>query len=256
MNQWHASLFTGLFTRFGPMLPRPHDPAFALSSGVAASWLPHRETTTSSGIGWDEAAAEGACVGEAIERLQCGPLSDDLLVGARFDAWPLPEPAIAPATWVLFHPDQYRQPGFPFQPLTGESLCDWVCCRRVITGEPWWIPAELAYLHQPAGQIRLVMSVHKRKHTYGRACLQFRFGQSASHQVADCLRAGPAGLPEKGLKPGQQFRFHRDTEPHRAGIFIVLHGVTHCRIVTPDWGAVKQGGAVCLAACAALCSGC
>jgi len=151
MNQWHASLFTGLFTRFGPMLPRPHDPAFALSSGVAASWLPHRETTTSSGIGWDEAAAEGACVGEAIERLQCGPLSDDLLVRARFDAWPLPEPAIAPATWVLFHPDQYRQPGFPFQPLTGESLCDWVCCRRVITGEPWWIPAELAYLHQPAG---------------------------------------------------------------------------------------------------------
>jgi len=100
------------------------------------------------------------------------------------------------------------------------------------------------YLHQPAGQIRLVMSVHKRKHTYGRACLQFRFGQSASHQVADCLRAGPAGLPEKGLKPGQQFRFHRDTDPHRAGIFVVVHGVTHCRIVTPAGPLVKRDGAV------------
>ena len=76
MTDWHASLFTGLFTRFGAMPARPHDPAFALSSGEAASWLPHHETSTASGIGMDQTAADGACVGEAIERLQCGPLPD------------------------------------------------------------------------------------------------------------------------------------------------------------------------------------
>src|SRR5438874_2314703 len=104
MNHWHASLFTGLFTRFGPMPARPHDPACALASGAVATGLPGHDEATASGIGWDEASAEGACVGEAIERLQVGPLPDDALVTARFDRWPLTEPAIDPAKWVLFHP--------------------------------------------------------------------------------------------------------------------------------------------------------
>ena len=113
MSDWHSSLFTGLFTQFGPLPSRPHDPACALSSGTTASWLPHREVGTASGIGWDAAAAEGACVGEAIERLQSGPLPGDTIVQARFDQWTLPEPAIDSLKWVLFHADQYRQAGFP-----------------------------------------------------------------------------------------------------------------------------------------------
>src|SRR5438128_8951296 len=87
MTPWHTSPFTGLFTDFGPILSRPHDPACALSSGVVASWLAQHETATGSGIGWDNAAAEGACVGEAIERLQCSPLPDDGTTIARHDRW-------------------------------------------------------------------------------------------------------------------------------------------------------------------------
>ncbi len=151
MSDWPTSLFTGLFTRFGPTPARPHDPAFALCAGLAASWLPHHEISSASGIGADQAAADGACVGEAIERLQAGPLPSDAFVTARYGDWPLSEPAVDPARWVLFHADQYAAVGFPFTPLTTETECAWVCCRQAITGEPWWVPAELAYLHQPAG---------------------------------------------------------------------------------------------------------
>jgi ribosomal protein S12 methylthiotransferase accessory factor len=153
MTAWHASLFTGLFTQFGPLPSRPHDPVCALFSGTTASWLPHHEVGTASGIGWDAAAAEGACIGEAIERLQCGPLPDDAIVRARYDDWSMPEPAVDPAKWVLFHADQYRQQGFPFQPLTHDTVGDWVCCRQALTGDPWWVPAEMVYLHQPAGHL-------------------------------------------------------------------------------------------------------
>ncbi len=151
MSAWHSSLFTGLFTRFGPISPRPYDPACTLCNGLAASWFGHAEGVPGSGIGWDEASAEGACVGEAIERLQAASLPDDVLLRASFDAWPLREPAIDPAKWVLFHPEQYRQPGFPFQPLTRETVCSWVCFRQALTGTPHWLPAEIAYLDLPDG---------------------------------------------------------------------------------------------------------
>ena len=83
--------------------------------------------------------------------MQCSPLPDEGTTIARYDRWPLPEAAVDPATWVLFHADQHRRPGFPFHPLTRETECAWVCCRQAITGEAWWVPAELVYLHQPAG---------------------------------------------------------------------------------------------------------
>ena len=151
MSTWHTNPFTGLFTHFGPMASRPHDPACALSSGTVGSGLFAHDEATASGIGWDEASAEGACLGEAIERLQANPLPDDAFVTARFDRWPLSEPAIDPAQWVLFHAEQYLQADFPFRPLTRETECAWVCCRQAPTGEPWWVPAELVYLHKPNG---------------------------------------------------------------------------------------------------------
>jgi len=74
MSAWYASAYTGLFTHFGKMSPRPHDPPTALCSGKAAAWTGVNEPVTASGIGWDDAGAEGACIGEAIERLQACPL--------------------------------------------------------------------------------------------------------------------------------------------------------------------------------------
>jgi ribosomal protein S12 methylthiotransferase accessory factor len=153
MTAWYASAFTGLFTRFGPLPPRPYDPPLALCSGAPAAWAGPAPGAEASGIGWDAAEAEAACAGEAIERLQAYPLPDDQAIEASYDAWPLAEPAVPPDRWVLFHPEQYRQPGFPFAPLTGATLCPWVCCRQAGTGLPWWVPAELAYLNLPPGVV-------------------------------------------------------------------------------------------------------
>jgi ribosomal protein S12 methylthiotransferase accessory factor len=151
MTPWYASAYTGLLTRFGAIAPRPHDPPLPAWSGEAPAWLPGGPLVNASGIGWDEETAEAACVGETIERLQATPLPEDGLLQARHDAWPRSEPAVDPAQWVLFQDEQYRQADFPFEPLTPATLCDWICCRRALTGTAWWVPADLVYLHLPAG---------------------------------------------------------------------------------------------------------
>ncbi len=147
MTAWYASPYTGLFRQIGVLAPRPHDPPLSLCSGSAGSWRDDQADVAASGIGWEDSHAEAACVGEAIERLQAYPLPDDHLVEASYTRWPLTEPAVPPGAWVLFHAEQYRQPGFPFEPLMPRSVCRWVCCRRADDGSPCWAPAELVYLH-------------------------------------------------------------------------------------------------------------
>ena len=147
MTAWTRNLYTGLFRSFGAIPPRPHDPAVVTVAGEAAPWRDTDPPTDASGIGWDEASAEAACVGEAIERLQTYPLPDDRLLEASYADWPLAEPAVAPDRWVLFRAEQHRQAGFPFVPFTAASKVDWVCCRQALTGSPWWVPSEMVYLH-------------------------------------------------------------------------------------------------------------
>jgi ribosomal protein S12 methylthiotransferase accessory factor len=153
MTPWYASLYTGLFRSFGPFAPQPHDPRLALFAGSAAPWLDQEKqnvplSVEASGIGWDAEAAEGACAGEAIERLHAYPAADDQLVTASYAHWPLDEPAVSPERWVLFHPEQYKQAGFAFEPLISETTCDWVCGRQALTGEPRWVPADFVFLHR------------------------------------------------------------------------------------------------------------
>jgi ribosomal protein S12 methylthiotransferase accessory factor len=152
MNDWAASRFTGIVTQASAIPRRAHDPVCAVASATAPAELSAHEPATASGIGWDANHAEAACIGEAIERWQARPLPDDQRLSARFDRWPLDEPAVDPATWVLFHEDQYRQPGFPYRPLKRDSECVWVCCREARTGSPRWAPSEFVYLHDPPGQ--------------------------------------------------------------------------------------------------------
>src|SRR5207248_10763594 len=96
--------------------------------------------------------AELACAGEAIERVLAYPLPCDQVVEASYDSWPLDEPAVPPDRWVLFHPEQYALPGFPFEPLTPATRCRWACCRQAGTGEPRWVPEELVYLFARPGR--------------------------------------------------------------------------------------------------------
>jgi ribosomal protein S12 methylthiotransferase accessory factor len=149
MSDWQTSLFTGIFTRFSKLTPRPHDPDCALASGITIAG--DGDGATASGIGWDDAMAQGACVGEAIERMHGAPACDDRLVSATFANWPLADAAIDPLRWVLFHAEQTAVDGFPFRPFTHDTLCEWVCCRDAQTGEPGWAPAEMVYLHMPNG---------------------------------------------------------------------------------------------------------
>jgi ribosomal protein S12 methylthiotransferase accessory factor len=149
---WYDSRYTGLFTEVGPVARQAHDPDVPIWAGVAPLPDPGAAAPASGGAGWDEAAAEAAGVGEAIERWQSWPLPCDQALESRFDAWPLDEPAVAPGRWVLFHPEQYALAGFPYVPFTTATVCRWVCFRQACSGQPCWVPEELAYLTLPRGR--------------------------------------------------------------------------------------------------------
>jgi ribosomal protein S12 methylthiotransferase accessory factor len=152
---WYASPYTGLFVESGATPREAHDPDVPAWSGVAPLPGPGAVLPATGGAGWDESSAEAAGVGEAVERWQCWPLPCDRTVEASFADWPLDEPAVAPSRWVLFHAEQYAQPGFPYEPFTPTTVCRWVCFRQAFSGAPWWVPQELAYLSLPRSRAHL-----------------------------------------------------------------------------------------------------
>src|SRR5262249_13596312 len=83
---------------------------------------------------------------------QPAPLPQDRFVESSFANWPLDEPAVGPDRWVMFHPDQYRWEGFPFEPFTPTTVCRWYACRDAVSGLPAWVPEELIFLHPRAGE--------------------------------------------------------------------------------------------------------
>ena len=148
---WPLSRYSGLFREHGAVPLRPHDPWVPIWSGTVAHRDPAGRDRSGAalqvgGAGFTEQAARLAGIGEAIERWQTHRLSQDRIVRASFAAWPLAEPAIAPSRWVLFHPAQYDQQGFPFAPIDATSELDWVCFRQARTGEPRWVLADLAFM--------------------------------------------------------------------------------------------------------------
>jgi len=153
---WYGSPYSGLFSRCGPVPRRPHDPDLCAWSGTLPHWGPGGADLTTGGAGWDEESAELAGVGEAVERWLPHPLPQDGAVEADYDPWPFDEPAVEPERWVLFHPEQYAQPGFPFEPFTHRTRCGWSVCRRADTGAPVWAPEEMVHLSlRPGARHRL-----------------------------------------------------------------------------------------------------
>lgn len=60
---------------------------------------------------------------------------------------------LSPAEVPLFSDEQYGQPGFMYEPFTGETFLGWIEGHRLLTGEPVWVPAqlvEMVYLLHPA----------------------------------------------------------------------------------------------------------
>lgn len=152
MPAWYESHYTGLFSIFVRAPQRPHDPSVYITAGQTPPWFEGEPELGGSGAGWNAEDADQACVGEAIERLLARALPGDGSVATSWDAWPLDEPAIAPHRWILFDDEQYKSDGFPFAPLTSQSVCRWACCRAVTTGEPMWVPEELVYILPRAGE--------------------------------------------------------------------------------------------------------
>ena len=152
MNAWYESRFTGLFRDYQRVAPRPHDPQVSVCAGIVPYLHPERSGLLHvGGSGWSDDAAAAACVGEGIERLFAYPTKQDATIESSYESWPLDEPAIAPERWVLFHPQQYGSGDFPFDPLTRQTRCRWICFRDVSSGEPQWVPEEFAYLLPRAG---------------------------------------------------------------------------------------------------------
>ncbi len=221
MSAWYDSPFTGLFRRFGPIATRPHDPDVSICSGELPAWGPRIVELMIGGVGWDAAAAEAACVGEAVERVQVWPLPRDQSVPACFDAWPQAEPAVPPERWVLFHPEQYAQPGFPFEPLASRTVCRWVCCREARTGQPWWVPEELVFLDTRAGE----------RHRFGPA---ISTGLSCGRPGQPVLLRGLQEVIERDAVVGAWWGSYGLEEWEAGAVFDLLGSETARRVRRPN----------------------
>lgn len=150
-ERWLTSRFTGLFTAFDRVPLRAHDPRIALYAATLGARGPQREPLVVGGAGWTDAEARAACLGEAVERFECFPYPGDRALESSFLEWPLDEPAVPPDRWVLFSPAQHAAEGFPFAPFTAQTRVRWVPFRDAISGDPLWIPEDLASLHAAPG---------------------------------------------------------------------------------------------------------
>jgi ribosomal protein S12 methylthiotransferase accessory factor len=151
--------FTGLLTQLVRARPRAHDPAVAITAGEMPPWFAGEDTIGCSGAGWSGDDADQACFGEALERCLARALPCDHSIYEAWTGWSHSEPAVDPARWVLFHDEQYAAQGFPFEPLTRDTACRWVCCREARTGAPHWVPEDLVFLMHRRGQ--------RTRHTFG-----------------------------------------------------------------------------------------
>src|SRR5262249_33779226 len=83
-------------------------------------------------------------VGESVERY-CAALCDEQeLVLATYDE--LEEDAVPPERFALFSERQYREPGFPFAPLTRETPVRWVRGHSLVHDRPTRVPAQFVYV--------------------------------------------------------------------------------------------------------------
>jgi ribosomal protein S12 methylthiotransferase accessory factor len=237
---WYNSPYTGLFGQSGPVIREAHDPDVAIWSGVSPLPDADADPLTSGGAGWEESAAEAACVGEAIERWQSWPLPCDGVIEARYKDWPLDEPAIAPGRWVLFHPEQYELPSFPYRPFTDSTVCRWVCSRQATTGLPFWVPEELVYLSLPRGRsnqlcplissglacgrwdqpvlLRGLQEVIERDAVVGASWARYPLEEHDQDHVFANL---DARLLPRVLRPNLRYRFYRVRTPFSSHVTVV-----------------------------------
>lgn len=226
---WWASPYTGLVTSEAAVARRAHDPLVA----THAARLPGDPPLDVGGAGFTPEEARAACFGEVAERISAERLPADTLILASHAAWPSDEPAVPPAAWVLFHPEQYALEGFPFVPFTDDRTVRWTCYRTYPAGEPCWVPDDFGYLFDPASR-----HPHAPAYSTGTAC-----GRAAHPTLLRALqevveRDAVMGawfgrylleehppqfstIPEIWIRPNLTYRFYRVRSPHAAHVTMV-----------------------------------
>lgn len=103
----------------------------------------------------DPLPAAHAAIGEAVERY-CGNFipAANLRLASYQDLIAAGESAIAPGEWILYAPEQYAEPGFPFVPMTDELVMNWVRAQCLTSTECSWVPAALVYINYFTGRLR------------------------------------------------------------------------------------------------------
>ena len=239
-----ASPYTGLFGRWGPIPPRPHDPAIPCWAGLLPRWGEDGSDLAVGGAGWTVEAAEAAALGEAVERWQARPMPEDRLIEARHATWPLDEPAVDPGRWVLFSPEQHATPGFPFARLESQTVCRWAACREASTGEACWVPAAFVFLAgeptpfgptistglsagRPSDPVLLrgLQEVIERDALVGAWWGGYALEEHDPDRVFSTL---PADGPARLIRPNLRWRFYRiDTPCSSHTTIVTLAGEDH-----------------------------
>ena len=236
---WATSPFTGLFLGVRELDRRAPDPDVTLFAGSLTPTDACLSSTAVGAAGWDARSAWLATVGEGVERWQPWPLPGDRVVQACFGAWTGAEPAVDPARWVLYLPEQYSQVGFPFASFTDETEARWVRFRRVADGEPWWVPEDFAYLFPRPGEshritasistglacgragdpviLRGLQEVIERDALMGAWWGAYPLREWPADRVFAAL---PPALARRALRPHLRYRFWTVGTPHSAHVTI------------------------------------
>lgn len=240
-DAWFESRYTGLFTALGSLPPRAHDPELYMVAGTIAPSGARHESLNVGGAGLDERSARLACIGEAIERAHSAPLPRDACVRASFSHWPGAEPALDPARFVLFLPEQYSTPGFPFRPFGPDTVVDWQPFRDLSSGRALWVPEDLAYLHPRPGAAHGIAALTSTGLSAGTdpdivlrrgmeevierdALLGAWWSRYPIEEIREARISEELGseLWARFRRPNLEYRFFRVRSPYSDGVTIVL----------------------------------
>ncbi|MBI3099539.1 MAG: YcaO-like family protein [Planctomycetes bacterium] len=232
--------YTGLFVTLGAPPVRAQDPDASLWAGSLAPIGTRGDVIHVGGAGWTPEDARLACLGEAIERFHTSPLAEDRVIEASWETWRGIEPAVPSDRWVLFHAEQYAQPGFPFHPFRRDTVCRWIAFREALTGGAVWVPEEFGFLFPRAegfhrlgpsistglscGRwgdpvlLRGLQEVIERDGIIGAWWKRYRLEEWSAESVFEILGEDTR---RRVVRPHMKYRFYRVDSPFSAHVTII-----------------------------------
>jgi ribosomal protein S12 methylthiotransferase accessory factor len=141
-----ASPLTGIVPHTRRLLPATDDARWFRVASLGADSsriLGAAASRSGGGVHVTHDAALAAAIGEGLEQYAGAYCEEDRLRVAS--AADLGDAVPRPASFALFHPRQYAEPGFAFEPFTADTRIRWTAAFRLPDGEPCFVPAQLAH---------------------------------------------------------------------------------------------------------------